>query len=144
LSRIRFRKSSLITHFLQCGLLDPTYDSRSTQWDDDSDSELGESDMYRFSRPRARIPPNLDASAINLESLEQATECDAYTTTNVSAAASPDPGRSVSAPPSTNHQSAPAYSCDGEVLESYQHECAAHTFATCRPFLRPYPSSSRS
>ncbi|KAJ7229603.1 hypothetical protein C8J57DRAFT_1534354 [Mycena rebaudengoi] len=139
LFRIRFRKSTLVSHFLQCGLLDPAYDARSsTRWEDDSDSEIGEADMYRFPRLRARTSFKNLAPTTNLESLYQAAEFDTYATTNVPATASPEPGRPVSAPPSLNGQSSPAYTCDGNILESYQHECAAHTFSTCRPFLRTY------
>ncbi|KAJ7263523.1 hypothetical protein C8J57DRAFT_1513021 [Mycena rebaudengoi] len=139
LCRLRFRKSALFTHFLQCGFMDPTYSPRpNSHWTESSDSESGEEDLYRFPRPGASIIPHFTARPSDLAFYYQAAQYESYAPSNVPSAANSDAGRPVSAPPSFNRTDPPAYTSNDAILEDYRHECASHTFANCRPFLRTY------
>ncbi|KAJ7254885.1 hypothetical protein C8J57DRAFT_1657062 [Mycena rebaudengoi] len=146
LCRLRFRKSALFTHFLQCGFMDPTYSPRpNSHWTESSDSESGEEDLYRFPRPGASIIPHFTARPSDLAFYYQAAQYESYAPSNVPSAANSDAGRPVSAPPSFNRTDPPAYTSNDAILEDYRHECASHTFATCllsrhRPLVLPPPS----
>ncbi|KAJ7277024.1 hypothetical protein C8J57DRAFT_1714176 [Mycena rebaudengoi] len=140
LSRLRFRKNSLITHMLHSGFLDPIYDDhQSSGWGRDTPSDFAGADIFGNARSSASFNLLLTARSSELRSFYQPVEREFDASSNISAASNPAHGRSSSAPPAMDRQSIPTCSHHERVYANYRHECANHTFSTCRPLLRNYP-----
>jgi hypothetical protein len=59
----------------------------------------------------------------------------------LSTTSSHEDGRPASAPPTLDRGDLSARSRDDRMPATYNHECANHSFSTCRPAIRTYPFS---
>ncbi|KAJ7226577.1 hypothetical protein C8J57DRAFT_1535068 [Mycena rebaudengoi] len=130
--RLRFRQSSLLSHFLFSGLLDPTYAKRDFAWwecgshSDDSD----DSDDYilRHADHGASPHPFLSEAHANLEVFVQSHERRTYSPSHLSTTSSHEDGRPASAPPTLDRGDLSARSRDDRMPATYNHDYSNISF----------------